>query len=92
MARVHHPDRVSDSEKFVAIEKFAIIHHAYQILSDPMQRQQYDNGSGVLFAKATKSDEWEYFLRPTTDTELNNVCESYQNSIKEQNDIEQEFI
>lgn len=92
LARICHPDRVAEDEKSVAKEKFAIIHQAYVVLSDPREREKYDNGSDVLFARATKSSEWEHFLKPTTDSEFNNARINYQNSAKEQNDIEKEFI
>lgn len=92
MALLNHPDRVRENDKEVARERFAIIHYAYRILSDPLQREQYNNGSGVLFVNATKSVEWEHFLRPSTDCEIKDARMRYQNSIKEQNDIEKEFI
>lgn len=37
LASVHHPDKGGDTAKFQQIEE------AYRILSDPAQRQQYDN-------------------------------------------------
>ena len=37
LASQHHPDKGGDVKKFQEIEQ------AYRILSDPAQRQQYDN-------------------------------------------------
>jgi curved DNA-binding protein len=37
LAAQHHPDRGGDTAKFKEIEE------AYRVLSDPAQRQQYDN-------------------------------------------------
>ncbi len=38
----HHPDRVEESQKKEAEEKFKEISEAYAILSDPKKRQMYD--------------------------------------------------
>ena len=38
-----HPDRVPAEEKEVAKEQFQIVADAYQTLSDPVTREQYDN-------------------------------------------------
>ncbi|VDP01843.1 unnamed protein product [Schistosoma margrebowiei] len=43
MARKHHPDRQKTSEdKIKAEERFRLINTAYEILSDPEQRTEYD--------------------------------------------------
>lgn len=40
LARICHPDRAAEGEKSVAEEKFAIIHQAYVVLSDPREREK----------------------------------------------------
>ncbi len=42
LALKHHPDRVGESEKKSAEEKFKKISEAYAVLSDQQKRQQYD--------------------------------------------------
>ena len=42
LALKHHPDRVAESEKKSAEEKFKKISEAYAVLSDAQKRQQYD--------------------------------------------------
>ena len=42
LAREYHPDMVEDSKKATAEAKFKEINEAYQILSDPQKKQQYD--------------------------------------------------
>lgn len=86
-----HPDRVDDKEKFIAKEKFSILHHAYTVLSDTNGRQRYDNGIDVLFTKATRSAEWEHFLKPASDNEINDTRSNYQNSVEELDSIKREF-
>lgn len=91
LALIFHPDRVDNVDKSIANEKFRILHHAYSVLSDANKRQQYDDGIDILLTKATRSAEWEHFVKPTSDDELNNVRSVYQNSEEELNCIEREF-
>lgn len=91
MAKIHHPDRVANDQKAIAKEKFAIIHHAYLVLSNGSERKQYDSGSDFFFPRVTRSAEWEQFLKPATNAEMNNARLRYQNSAQEQRDIEREF-
>lgn len=91
LARIYHPDRVAESEKCNAQEKFSIVHKAYCILSDAQERKKYDDGFNVLFDKATKSAAWEHFLKPTTNQDINEAKSLYQNSSKEQKDVEREY-
>lgn len=42
LALKYHPDRVSESEKKKAEEKFKEISEAYYVLGDPKRRQEYD--------------------------------------------------
>lgn len=92
MARIYHPDRITDiAEKSIAQEKFSIIHQAYSILSNSQERKRYDDGCNVPFSMATKTSEWEQFLKPSTNNDMNNARFSYQNSFDEQCDVEREF-
>ena len=49
MAREFHPDVNAGSE---AEEKFKEVTHAYEVLSDPVQRQNYDSGGAPGFSAA----------------------------------------
>lgn len=88
----YHPDRVPSEEKTVSNEKFNIIHQAYKILCDAQSKKAYDEGSNVLFAKATNAAQWEQFLKPTVEDELDNARKNYQNSLDEIQDIKREFV
>ena len=51
-AMKYHPDKfanASDAEKKDAEEKFKEINEAYQILSDPQKKQQYDQFGHAAF-------------------------------------------
>lgn len=54
LAREHHPDMVSESDKTVAEKRFKEINEAYQVLSDPQKRKMYDQygHSGMNFNQA----------------------------------------
>lgn len=49
LAREHHPDMVKDSDKASAEKKFKEINEAYQVLSDPQKRKQYDQFGHAAF-------------------------------------------
>src|SRR5205085_10011587 len=58
-----HPDRWSgkpESEKKIAEEKFKEINEAYQVLSDPEKRQNYDHyGSAEGFAQGSSESQFD---------------------------------
>src|SRR5215216_5693412 len=47
LARKHHPDANRDDPK--AEERFKEIQHAYEILSNPEKRREYDEGPRTFF-------------------------------------------
>src|ERR687884_756675 len=47
LARKHHPDANRDDPK--AEERFKEIQHAYEILSSPEKRREYDEGPRTFF-------------------------------------------
>lgn len=91
LAKRYHPDKVTEAERSHANEKFNLIHQAYKILSDTEKRAQYDAGSSVLFANATVSAQWEYFINPFTDNDVSIARHKYQNSESERRDILHEY-
>lgn len=91
LAKLHHPDKASEDEKSTANEKFSIIHQSYTVLSNIEKRAQYDAGSNVVFANATVFAQWEYFIKPINDNDIDNARKKYQNSEKERLDILQEY-
>lgn len=80
-----------ESEKTNANDKFNIVHQAYMILSDSEKRSQYDNGSDLLFAKATVAAQWEIFIKPITNDDIDKAREKYQNSEQENTDIRRKY-
>lgn len=91
LARKFHPDRVATNEKEGAQEKFNIIHTAYSILSDATKKKLYDDGSCVIFTKATVAAHWENNLKPVNSSDIDSARKRYQGSIEEKNDFIREF-
>lgn len=91
LALMYHPDRVGDSEKDEAKQKFQIIHDAYTILSDAKKKQAYDNGTDVLFSN-TSTAKWEHFLKEVDTTAMNTGPINYQGTLQEKNDVKREFV
>ena len=58
LARELHPDVNPDA---TAQEKFKLVTHAYEVLSDPVQRQQYDLGPQAGFGGGGFSDFGDIF-------------------------------
>ncbi|SHE82428.1 DnaJ C-terminal domain-containing protein [Desulforamulus putei] len=55
LARKHHPDLYTGTEKQAAEEKFKEINEAYEVLSDPEKRAKYDR----LGANWRNGQEWQ---------------------------------
>jgi molecular chaperone DnaJ len=53
LARKHHPDANRDDPK--AEDRFKEIQHAYEILSDPEKRREYDEGPRTFFGSQGQS-------------------------------------
>lgn len=51
MAKKYHPDTNPDDQ--TAKDKFNVIHEAYEVLSDPEKREQYDHQQGLAGAGAS---------------------------------------
>lgn len=92
LARLYHPDRVSSNEKDIAKEKFNIIHTAYAILSDATKKKMYDEGSQVMFTKATMAAQWENYLTPISANDIDSAKSKYHGSSMEKRDIIREFV
>lgn len=93
LARIYHPDRVSESEKAAAREKFHNLYQAYSILVDPDTRQMYDAGAThTLFAKQTIAAKWECYIRTIESVDIDNARNNYQGSDAEIRDVLREIV
>lgn len=92
LALIHHPDRVNGMDQSKASEKFNIIHAAYTILSDAEKRKKYDEGSNVVFARATITAQWVHYSKPVSSDGFEKARNLYQGSDEEKKDIAREYI
>lgn len=64
LALQYHPDK-NPNDRATAEEKFKAISIAYETLSDPVKRREYDSfGSTEQRARATPRDEYNFFADP----------------------------
>lgn len=90
-----HPDRVEESEKEDATEKFKVLSKIYAILSDKDKRALYDeqgvidddDGNGTNWLKM-----WQQFFKPISVEDINNFEKQYIGSEMERNDIKKAYL
>ncbi|MDC3333052.1 J domain-containing protein [bacterium] len=74
LARDHHPDKGGEGEKFAEISE------AYEVLSNPSSRDQYDNGGGMqnlftnLFRQAGRAQRKRKSVLHPLKVSLKDVC------------------
>lgn len=91
LALKYHPDRVSGDKKEEASAKFNIIHNAYTILSDLEKKKSYDEGTDVLFTKTSIASQWEHYLKPVANNDIEMARQAYQGSEREELDLIREI-
>lgn len=92
LAKVYHPDRVEDSNKAVAQEKFANLRLAYSILVDPEKKKAYDAGdTDTLFEQTSIAGNWNRYIQKIDSASVLSARTKYQGSTAEQNDVAREF-
>lgn len=92
LAKIHHPDRVSEEEKVAAKERFNIIHHAYSVLSNSETKSLYDAGKADMFwPKTTIAAKWEQYIKTTKTEDIESARAKYQGTSTEEADILREF-
>uniref|UniRef100_A0A182WMK1 J domain-containing protein n=1 Tax=Anopheles minimus TaxID=112268 RepID=A0A182WMK1_9DIPT len=90
-----HPDRVPESDKKEATEKFKVLSKLYNILSDKDSRAIYDE-RGVVDddddASKNWMDMWQQFFKPLTTEDIENYQKSYTGSETERTDIKRAYL
>lgn len=93
LARVHHPDRVDETQKAIAQEKFTALHKAYSVLADPDKKKLYDAGdSTVVYTKTTIAAKWDQHIQTVDSSVIQSARSKYQGSVAEQNDVLREIV
>ncbi|XP_052896510.1 J domain-containing protein CG6693 [Anopheles moucheti] len=90
-----HPDRVPESDKKEATEKFKVLSKLYNIISDKDSRAIYDE-RGVVDddddASTNWMDMWQQFFKPLTTEDIQNYQKSYTGSETERTDIKRAYL
>lgn len=90
-----HPDRVEESEKQEATEKFKVLSKIYTILTDQNKRALYDE-HGVIDDDDDSGfnwlQMWQQFFKPITVEDINNYEKEYVGSETERTDIKKSYL
>lgn len=94
-----HPDRVPESQKETATEKFKLLSKLYQTLTDKDKRALYDEQGIIddddenLEGKLNNWLElWRKLFKPLTEEDINNYEKSYVGSELEKTDIKKAYL
>ncbi|KAM7363896.1 J domain-containing protein CG6693 [Cochliomyia hominivorax] len=94
-----HPDRVPETQKEAATEKFKLLSKLYQILTDKDKRALYDEQGIIdddddnLEGKLNNWLElWRKLFKPLTEEDINNYEKSYVGSDLEKTDIKKAYL
>lgn len=92
-----HPDRVEESIKAEATEKFKVLGRIHSILSDNEKRKIYDE-SGQYDEESEEvvmrnwADYWRSLFKPITVEDINNYEKNYKGSETEIKDLKRAYI
>lgn len=91
-----HPDRVKESEKEDATEKFKVLSKIYAILADKDKRALYDQ-HGVIDDDDDSSGThwlqmWQQFFKPISAEDISNYEKAYIGSEMERDDIKKAYL
>lgn len=92
-----HPDRVPESEKVEATEKFKVLAKLHQVLTTKDKRALYDE-QGIVGDDddeafgASWLELWRQFFKPISDEDINNYERQYIGSEIEKTDIKKAYL
>ncbi|KAK2579384.1 hypothetical protein KPH14_003248 [Odynerus spinipes] len=92
-----HPDRVEESVKAEATEKFKVLGRIHSILSDSDKRKIYDE-SGQYDEESEEvimrnwADYWKTLFKPITEETINNYEKTYKGSETEIKDLKRAYM
>lgn len=87
-----HPDRVPESEKKKATERFQVLAQVHYILSDSERRNLYDEHGIIanedgLDSEADWSNYWRLLFPKVTEKDIDGFIDKYVGSKEEENDL-----
>ncbi|ESO90061.1 hypothetical protein LOTGIDRAFT_65996, partial [Lottia gigantea] len=92
-----HPDRVDENEKEEATIKFQTLGRVYNILSDPSQRDIYDETGDIDEENDVTQDRdwydyWRLLFQQITMKDIKNYKQKYQGSEEELKDLKEAYV
>lgn len=92
-----HPDRVPDSEKEIATEKFKILATLHQVLTDKNKKALYDeqgiiDDDNVDEKLGTWLELWRKIFKPISKEDIDNFKNEFVGSEMERNDIKKAYL
>ncbi|KAF4516898.1 hypothetical protein B566_EDAN011243 [Ephemera danica] len=88
-----HPDRVEESEKENATEKFKVLSKIHSILSDPKKRKAYDdNGDTEDDVDCDWMMYWRSIFKQLTLDDIKEYEQKYKGSEEERNDLKDVYL
>ncbi|XP_054280880.1 dnaJ homolog subfamily C member 9-like [Macrosteles quadrilineatus] len=96
LSLTYHPDKVEDSEREEATEKFKILGKVFSILNDVEKRSIYDDtGSwseeGEDFTERDWVEFWRNYFKEVTITDLDKYADEYKGSDEELEDLKKAY-
>lgn len=96
LSLIVHPDRVQESEKEEATEKFKVLSRIYAILADKNKRAVYDE-HGIIdddddSIGTNWLQMWQHFFKPISAQDINDYEKKYVGSETERNDIKKSYL
>ena len=90
-----HPDRVAESEKEEATEKFKVLTKLNAVLTDSDKKALYDQ-QGIIDDDSESDrcnwlEQWRAFFKPITTTDIDNFKQNYIGSETEERDIRKAY-
>lgn len=92
-----HPDRVEETEKEAATEKFKVLAKLHQVLTDKEKRKLYDE-QGIVGEDDDESfgaswlETWNQFFKPISEEQINSYEKQYIDSELERADIRRAYL
>ena len=97
LVKKYHPDLQNDKNKIKAEEKIKKINEAYDVLSDPLKREEYNNTlieNNISYEKYTEIINENILLKNELNyikSKINNVQQKYNYSGQQYNNINQNY-
>lgn len=90
LVKKYHPDLQGNQEKVIAEDTIKLINEAYDVLSDPIKREEYDR---TLMSDTISADDYNYVVNENINLkkQLNYIQEKYYNFYAQNQNIKNNY-